>query len=320
MMQTIRVYQFGGPEVLRLEEQPRPSPGPGEVLVQLKAIGVNPVDTYWVAGMNPAVSLPFTPGLDGAGVVDAVGPGVDAQWIGNRVIVAGSVTGTYAQWTVAKASRVHPLPPNTTFAQGASLPIPYGTAHRALFHRAQARAGETVLIHGASGGVGLAAIQFARTAGLTIIATAGTESGRQLVKTQGAHHVLDHTNPDYLQEIQAITGGRGVDIILEMLANINLGKDLPLLAAAGRVIVIGNRGKVEINARDLMIREADIRGMLLFNVPEEELRNIHREIYSGLEKGALQPIIGKELPLKEAAQAQESVIKSRAYGKIILIP
>lgn len=219
-----------------------------------------------------------------------------------------------------KRPGLHPLPDRTSFAEGASLPIPYGTAHRALFHRAQAKAGETVLIHGASGGVGLAAIQFAKTAGLTIIGTAGTAAGRQLVQDQGAHHVLDHADPDYLQQIHSLTHGRGVDLILEMLANINLGKDLPLLARGGRVIVIGNRGKVEINARDLMIREADIRGMLLFNVPDDELRAVHREIFSGLEKGTLRPIIGKELPLSEAALAQKSVMQSGARGKIILVP
>jgi NADPH2:quinone reductase len=319
-MKAIRVHQFGGPEVLRLEEQPRPTPGPGEVLVKIKAIGVNPVDTYWVAGANPAVSLPFTPGLDAAGVVEAAGEAADAWQPGTRVVVAGSLTGTYAEWTVAKASRLHPLPDRTSFAEGASLPIPYGTAHRALFHRAQAKAGETVLIHGASGGVGLAAIQFAKIAGLTIIGTAGTAAGRQLVQDQGAHHVLDHADPDYLQQIHSLTHGRGVDLILEMLANINLGKDLPLLARGGRVIVIGNRGKVEINARDLMIREADVRGMLLFNVPDDELRAVHREIFSGLEKGTLRPIIGKELPLSEAALAQKSVMQSGARGKIILVP
>lgn len=319
-MKAIRVYQFGGPDLLKLEELPSPEPGAGEVLIRVKAIGVNPVDTYWVAGMNPAVSLPFTPGLDAAGVVEAMGAGVTSWQPGARVVVAGSVTGTYAEWVVAKASRIHPLGERTSFVEGAALPVPYATAHQALFHRAAARAGETVLIHGASGGVGLAATQFARAAGLTIYATAGTPKGRELVQAQGAHHILDHRDPNYLQQLKTLTEGRGVDIILEMLANVNLGNDLPLLARGGRVIVIGNRGKVEINARELMTREADVRGMSLFNVSDQELSRIHQAIYSGLEARTLRPIIGREFTLAEAAQAQRVVMEPGAHGKIVLVP
>ena len=173
---------------------------------------------------------------------------------------------------------------------------------------------------GASGGVGLAAIQFARSIGLTIIGTAGSARGRELVLAQGAHHVLDHTSPDYLSAVSPLTQGRGVDIILEMLSNVNLGKDLPVLARGGRVIVIGSRGKVELTPRDLMFREADIRGMSLFNVPDDELRGIHAAIRSGLEAGVLKPVIAREFPLAQAAAAQVAVLESGAAGKIILRP
>jgi NADPH2:quinone reductase len=212
------------------------------------------------------------------------------------------------------------LPANITFQQGAAINIPYATAYRALFHRARVQAGETVLIHGASGGVGIAATQIARAAGLTIVGTAGTDAGRKLVADHGAHHVLDHRQPGYLDQIMQLTNGRGVDIILEMLSNVNLGKDLPLLAKYGRVIVIGSRGDVQITPRELMKRDADIRGLMLFNAPDDELAGIHAALAAGLENGTLCPVVGREMKLSDAARAHVAVLEPGAYGKIVLIP
>lgn len=319
-MKAIRVSRFGGPEVLELQDVSVPEPGPEQVLVRVHAIGVNPVDTYWRAGLNPSLSLPFTPGLDASGVVEAVGPGVQSWKKGARVYLGGSVSGTYAEWVTVRAMRLFPLPESVSFDEGAALHVPYATAHRALFHRAQARSGEWVLVHGGSGGVGLAAIQFARAAGLTVIATAGSEAGIQLVKQHGAHYVLNHRDSGYLSQVQSITHGRGVDIVLEMLANVNLGKDLSLVSSAGRVVVIGSRGPVEVTPRDLMTREADIRGMSLFNVSEEALQGIHRAVCAGLENRTLRPVIRQKLPLSEAATAHRLVMEPGATGKILLSP
>ncbi|MBI3875997.1 MAG: NADPH:quinone reductase [Verrucomicrobia bacterium] len=319
-MKAIRVHQFGGPEVLRLEEIPTPQPGAGQLLLRVHAAGVNPVDTYFRSGTNPAIKPPYTPGLDAAGTVETVGEGVSTFRAGDRAYAGGAITGTYAEFAVCDAARVYRLPDNVTFAQGAGLHVPYATAHRALFHRAQARAGETVLIHGASGGVGLAAVQFARAVGLNVIGTAGTDEGRRLVLEQGAHHVLNHRVEGYLDNVLKLTGGRGVDVILEMLSNVNLGKDLPVLAPNGRVIVIGSRGKVEILPRDLMSRDADVRGMTLFNCTTAELAGIHAAIFAGLGNGTLRPIVGKQLPLADAAKAHVAVLEPGAYGKIVLVP
>ena len=319
-MKSIRVHQFGEPDVLRLEEIPTPQPGSGEVLVRVHAIGVNPVDTYLRSGSNPNLALPYTPGMDAAGVVESVGPEVAALKPGDRVYTSGTLTGAYAEFTLCVVARVHHLPANLTFPQGAAINIPYATAHRAIHHRARAQAGETLLIHGASGGVGIAATQIARAVGLTVIGTAGTDSGRQLVADHGAHHVLDHHKPGYLAEALALTGGRGFDIILEMLANVNLGQDLPLLAKYGRVIVIGSRGKVEITPRDLMSRDADIRAMTLFNATDAELADIHAALGVGFANGTLRPVVGREIPLADAAKAHLAVMESGAYGKIVLMP
>ena len=319
-MKAIRVHQFGGPEVLRLEEGPPPQPGPGQALVRVHAIGVNPVETYQRSGSNPAIKLPWTPGTDAAGLIEVVGPEVKKWKAGDRVYTSDTLTGSYAEFTLCPEKDLRRLPANVSFPQGAAINIPYATAYRALFHRGRAQAGEVLLIHGASGGVGVAATQIARAAGLTILGTAGTEGGRKLVAENGAHHVLDHRDPDYLQRIMTLTGGRGLDLILEMLANVNLGSDLPLLARQGRVIVIGSRGKVEITPRDLMSRDGDVRAMFLFNATEAELDGIHAALAAGLENGTLRPVVGREMSLADAAKAHAAVLEPGAYGKIVLKP
>ena len=320
-MKAIRVHELGGPERLVLEDVDVPRPGAGELLVEMRAAGVNPVDTYIRSGMHTIkLELPYTPGSDGAGVVVAVGPGVTRFASGDRVYLFRSLTGTYAERATCLESQAYALPARTSFAQGAALGVPYATAYRALFQLAHAIGGETVLVHGASGGVGIAAVQLARAAGLTILGTAGTEAGRELVREQGAHHVLDHGTADFPARLLAATGGKGVDVIVEMLANKNLATDLQLLARRGRVVVVGSRGTIEINPRDAMSRDAAIFGMLLFNATDAELASIHAAMYAGLENGTLRPVIAQELPLAQARRAHEAVLEAGARGKIVLIP
>lgn len=320
-MKAIRVNQFGGPEVLKVEDLPVPQPAEGQVLIKVHAVGVNPVDTYMRSGRYTRLpALPYTPGTDAAGTVEAVGSGVKSFVPGDRVYTSVTITGAYAEYTLSNGAHVYRLPERVSFSEGAGVNVPYATAYRALFQRAHAQPGEIVLIHGASGGVGIAAVQIARAAGLTIIGTGGTERGRELVGEQGAHHVLDHTAAGYLDAVLGLTDGRGVDLILEMLANVNLGKDLNLLAYGGRVVVIGNRGTVEIDPRATMGRDAAILGMSLLVAPEAALKSVHAALVAGLEAGTLRPIVGQELPLAEAARAHEAVMAAGAYGKIVLIP
>lgn len=320
-MKAIRVHEFGGPEVLKLEDVPDLHAGAGQVVVRVKAAGVNPYETYMRQGtyaIKPP--LPYTPGNDAAGTVDSIGAGVGGIAVGDRVYVAGTITGAYAEQTLTEAWQVHPLPPNVSFAQGAGINVPYATAFRALFQIARAQAGETVLIHGASGGVGVAGVQLARAAGMRVIGTAGTERGRELVAVQGAHLVLNHTAPDYLEELMKFTAARGADVILEMLANVNLAKDLTVLAPKGRVVVIGNRGNIEINPREIMRRDAAVLGMVLWNTTRSELESIHAGIVAGLENGSLRPVVGNELSLDKAAQAHRAILEPGAHGKIVLVP
>jgi NADPH2:quinone reductase len=320
-MKAIVVREFGPPEVMRLEELPVPSPGPGQVLVRIRAAGVNPVETYVRAGTyGRAASLPYTPGTDAAGVVEKVGEGVRGFAPGDRVYTSGTATGAYAELAACDVSRVHPLPGNVTFGQGAAVGIPYATAWRALFQRARAVPGETLLVHGASGGVGIAALQIARAAGLRGAGTAGTPEGIDLALREGAHHAFDHRSPGYLEKAVAATGGRGFDVILEMLANANLSRDLKALSMGGRVVVIGSRGTVEIDPRDTMGRDASIVGMSLFNMPDADRFAVHAALVAGLENGTLRPVVGKELPLASAAESHVAVMAPGARGKIVLVP
>ena len=175
-------------------------------------------------------------------------------------------------------------------------------------------------MHGASGGDAHAAVQLAVAHGMTVIGTGGTERGRKLVAEHGAHHVLDHTGPDYTKRLMELTEGRGADVILEMLANVNLGKDLDLVARFGRIIIIGNRGTIEINPRGTMGKDASIIGLALWNAAPAEFASIQSALTAGLANGTLRPVVGRELPLAEAAAAHKAVLEPGAYGKIVLVP
>ena len=319
-MKAIRVHTFGGPEVLRLEDLPDPVPGPGQILVTLEAVGVNPVDVYIHTGGYGQRPLPYTPGSDAAGTVEAVGEGVTGFQPGDRVYTAGTITGAYAGKTLCRPAQVQPLPARLSFAQGAAIHVPYYTAYYGLFDRAYAQPGETVLVHGASGGVGLAAVQIARAAGMTVLGTAGSDRGREVVTDAGAQHVLDHSKDGYLDEIKALTGGKGPNVILEMLANVNLNKDLGVVAQDGRVVVIGSRGPVEIDPRQTMQRNSSILGMSLMNATESDLARLHAALGAGLANGTLNPIIAREFPLADAPQAHKAIMEPGAAGKIVLTP
>lgn len=320
-MKAIVVHEFGAPEVMKLEEFPTPKAGPGQAVVRVHAAGVNPFDTYMRAGtyaIKPP--LPYIPGGECAGVVDSVGEGVTRFKAGDRVYVGHPVTGTYAEYTLALESQLHRLPDRVTYNQGAGIYVACGTAYHALYHHAHARAAETLLVHGASGGVGVAAVQIGRAMGMTVFGTAGTDKGLELVRSVGAHQAFNHKQAGYTDAILKATGGRGVDVVLEMLANVNLNADLKLLARFGRVIVIGSRGDITITPRDLMARTATVKGFVLWGISEADEADVHAGLYSGLDNGTVRPIVGKELPLGEAARAHKEILESGAHGKMILVP
>ena len=318
-MRAIRVREFGEPEVMKLEEVERPEPGEGQVLVRVAAAGVNPVETYIRSGtyaLRP--ELPWTPGFDGAGVVEVVGKGVKGLESGQRVFFGRAVTGSYAEFSLVAAKDVHPLFERISFEQGAALAVPYGTAFHALFQRGEASFGETLLIHGGTGAVGLAALQFAKASELRVLATGGSEEGRALLRQLGVDAVFDHHAENYAQEIREFLDGTSIDLILEMLANVNLQRDLELIGDEGRIVVIGSRGRIEIEPRLIMAHRADLRGVVLLKATDAEMREAYSQTVAGLENGTLYPEIQETIPLANAARAHETVMKGRSLGKVVL--
>nr|XP_006217168.1 quinone oxidoreductase [Vicugna pacos]XP_006217169.1 quinone oxidoreductase [Vicugna pacos] len=322
LMRAIRVSEFGGPEVLKLQSDVAvPIPEEHQVLIKVQACGVNPVDTYIRSGTySRKPRLPYTPGLDVAGLIEAVGERVSAFKKGDRVFTTSTVSGGYAEYALAADHTVYKLPEKLDFQQGAAIGVPYFTAYRALLHSACAKAGESVLVHGASGGVGLAACQIARAYGLKVLGTAGTEEGQRVVLQNGAHEVFNHREDNYIDKIKKSVGEKGIDVIIEMLANVNLSNDLNLLSQGGRVIIVGSKGPVEINPRDTMTKESSIKGVTLFSSTKEEFQQFAAALQAGMEIGWLRPVIGSQYPLEKVAQAHEDLTHSSgAAGKVVLL-
>ncbi|XP_039694537.1 quinone oxidoreductase isoform X1 [Pteropus medius] len=322
LMRAIRVFEIGGPEVLKFQSDVAvPIPKDHQVLIKVYACGVNPVDTYIRSGTyGRKPHLPYTPGFDVAGVIEAVGDNVTAFKKGERVFTTGTISGGYAEYAVVADDNVYTLPEKLDFKQGAAIGIPYFTAYRALLNRARVKPGESVLVHGASGGTGIAACQIARAYGLKVLGTAGTEEGQNIVLRNGAHEVFNHREANYIDKIKKSVGEKGIDVIIEMLANVNLSNDLNLLSNGGRVIVVGSRGPIEINPRDTITKESSIIGVALYSSTKEEFQQCAAALQAGMEIGWLRPVIGSEYPLEKVAQAHENIIHSSgATGKMILL-
>ena len=352
-MKAIRVKEFGGPEVLRLEEVPTLRPGPDQVLVRMHAIGINPVETYIRAGTYARLpELPYIPGNDGAGVVEQVDADVSEFKAGDHVYTAGSISGTYAEFALCEKEQVHPLPSNISFAQGAAIVTQPVKCCRKGFETRILGTSETLGCWPGSarreqqygiGGRGIAidgnAVEAPRNRGAKqLLHDARRQRGVGEDENQHGRHVgRDHARAlgDAVDgDTRAVDLRRGGRHLRERVGRhdgahglvpgtgagvlVNLGKDLTILAKGGRVVIIGSRGRVEIDPRDTMQRDADIRGMVLPNTPPAELASIHAALVAGLENGTLRPVIGKEFPLAEAAQAHQSVMESGALGKIVL--
>ncbi|XP_052790958.1 zeta-crystallin-like isoform X2 [Mya arenaria] len=324
LMRAVRVAQFGGPEVLKVDTNvPVPAPSDTQVLVEVKAAGVNPVDTYIRSGtyaIKPP--LPFIPGSDVAGIVKDVGSKVTKFKPGDKVYVIKNTSGGYAEFTIAEEALMGHLPATLTYPQGAGVGIPCYTAYRALCIKAREKlkAGNTVLVHGASGAVGLACVQIAVAKGLKVLGTAGTQEGMDMVSSQGAAAVFNHKEPDYTEKILEETGGVGPDIIIEMLANVNLQTDMTIINKNGIIVAVGSRGNIEINPRLTMQKESTYTGMILMNASQDEWSEMHAGIKKGLEEGWLRPHVCKEYSFEEAPQAHIDVINNTgSLGKRVIV-
>ncbi|MEM6253563.1 MAG: NADPH:quinone reductase [Cyanobacteria bacterium P01_D01_bin.156] len=320
-MKAIRVNAFGSPNVLELAEVADPSPAAGQVVIRVHAAGVSPLDTYVREQSHsaPTPSLPYVPGFEAAGTITAIGQGVTQFKVGDRVYT-NVFMGAYAELLVQEATAVYPLPNSISFAQGAAVASSYPTAHYALFNLAKAVPQSSVFIHGASGAVGLAAVQLARAAGMTVVGSAGSPEGLELVEQEGAHLAVNHHESNYLQKAIDFTEGKGFDVILEMNATKKLADDISLLAPFSRIIVIGGTdGTVTFDPAPLLWKGASIIGLYIGLASPTEMSESHKAIYAGLENGSLRPQVAQEFSLTNAPLAHETVRTARSAGKIALV-
>lgn len=323
-MKAVQINEFGGPEVLKVVDIEEPSPNKDEVKVKLYAVGLNPSESYTISG-NYAYNvpdLPYVPGGDGAGVIEEVGAGVENVKVGDRVYLSGfnaeRKTGTYAEKVVTDAKSVYPLPDGTTFNEGAALGIPVFTAYRALMQKANVRAGETVLIHGASGAVGSMAVQIAKSVGAIVIGTSSTKAGRSNILALGADYAIPHVTEENKDEIMALTDHKGPDIIIEFLADVNLETDSKIIANYGRIVIVGSRGTIEFTPRNLMTNDATITGMALTYPESKDVVEMHHGVTALVESGFLKPVIGRTFSLDEIQEAHEHLMGSSGDGRTIL--
>jgi len=305
---------------------PIPEPAKDQVLVHVKAAGVNPVDAYIRAGMIPTGKKPpFTPGSDAAGIVEKVGANLKRFKKGDRVFICGSLSGTYAEYTLAAVAHTYELPEKVTFEQGAGLGVPYLTAYRCYFQLAKLQPNHTVFVHGASGAVGLACVQLARRHGVkTVVGTAGTDEAIKLLSTEalcGPENVFNHNTPNYVDTIKA-RFPKGFDFVVEMLANVNLGHDVQLVSPHGVIFVVGSRGVAEkVDSGRILMTEARVQGVFLRLASEAEYEEAGRGVVESARDGTGLPIISTKYTLEQAPESHMLVLaSSKTPGKIVLIP
>lgn len=324
-MKAVQINEFGGPEVLKTVEIDEPIPSKNEVKVKIYVTGLNPNEAYTITGTYgyKKPKLPYTPGFDATGVVEEVGESVEEFKEGDRVFIsafsANRNTGTYAEKVVVDAKNVYKLPENISFKKGAALGIPAFTAYRALFQKAKIKAGETVLIHGASGAVGSIALQMAKALGAIVIGTSSTESGRETILELGADYALNHINQNNKKDLLEITKDNGPDVIIEMLANANLETDMQVISNQGRIIIVGSRDTIEVNPRHLMSNEATVTGMTFTFPTEEEMNELYYGVSALLKTGVIDPLIGEEFTLDQPVEAHKALMESSGNGRTVFI-
>lgn len=321
-MKAMRAHQVGGPEQLRLEDAPDPQVQAGQVQIRVRAAGINPADLVRLSGRLGMPALPYIPGTDVCGEVEAVGAGVSHVKAGDRVF-GRALLGGYAEQTCLAAREAILLPANLSFAEGAAIPIPFYTAYRALHYKAAIKPGETVLISAGGGGVGVAAIQLAKRAGARVLTTVGSEEKAVRTRELGADVAINYKTQDFAAEVQKLTDGKGVEVIIENVATDNLAKDLAILAREGRVVLIGTgTGKGpdgQFAIMHALMKDANLLGMSLVNaggaVPE--MAAALTELFT---TGAIKAVVSKTYPLAEAREALADLMAGRVFGKLALLP
>ena len=324
-MRAIVVSQPGGPEVLALEARPSPVPSRGEVRVRIHAAGVNRADLLQRMGLYPAPkdAPPDIPGLEYAGVIDALGEGVSDRAVGDRVFGLAP-GGTYGEELVVHARAVARMPEGMSFVDGAAVPEAFITAYDAMVTQGGLASGDAVLIHAAGSGVGTAGVQIARALGATVIGTARTAEKLERARKLGLRHGILAKGGAFAKDVLALTGERGADVVLELVGGAYVAEDLRCIALQGRVVVVGTLGgqSLELDLVTLMRKRATVRGTMLRSRPLEErilaMQTFERHVVPLLASGALVPVVDRVFPLAKAGDAHEYVASNDGFGKVVL--
>lgn len=324
-MKAVRIHETGGPDVLVYEEVPTPAPGQGQVLVRVEAASVNPVDAAVRSGAFPTPKQPpKIIGSDGAGVVETVGPGVADVKTGDEVFFQGlgiGSEGSYAEYALVAAEQCVPKPEGLSFSEAAAMGLVFPTAYYGLVRKGALQPGETVLVQGASGGVGTASVQLAKALGARVLATVGSDEAARRVRDLGADEVIVYTTSDVGAEVARLTDGRGVDLIHELVVSENLPADIAMVAKRGRIVCTGQgpHPEVAIPIGSAIGKDAALLFMSTGNAGRAGVAEMMREIAGLAEQGKVKPVIWKTLKLSEARRAHE-LLAGHHVGKIVLVP
>jgi NADPH:quinone reductase-like Zn-dependent oxidoreductase len=307
---------------LKLEEAPEPEAQAGQVLIRVRAAGINPADLVRLSGRLGSLALPYIPGTDVCGEITSLGPGVTHLKAGQKVF-GRALTGGYAEMTSIAAGEAFPLPANLSFEEGAAIPIPFYTAYHALHNKAAVRPGETVLVSAGGGGVGVAAIQLARLAGARVITTVGSRDKAERVTALGAHTAVNYKEQDFVAETEKFTDKKGVDIIIENVAADNMAKDFLAVAPRGRIVVIGTgTGKAADATFPVflaLMKDVTMLGMSLINAGAA-ISEMARALSGLFSEGKIKAVVSKAYPLAGAPQALADLVASKVFGKLVLTP
>ena len=324
-MKAVRIHKYGGPEVLVYEEVPTPEPGPAQILVRVEAATVNPVDVSVREDRFPTPKAPpKTLGSDGAGVVERVGRDVSSVTPGDEVFFSGlgiGSEGSYAEYALIAEAQAVPIPAGLTFVDAAALGMAFPAAYYGLVTRGAVQAGETVLVQGAAGGVGSASVQLAVALGARVIGTVSGAAEAELVRSLGAEATIDYRTEDVVARARELTGGKGPDLVHELVVSVNLPADVRLLATGGRIVCTGQGPAPEatVPIGDALAKDATLLFMNLNNAKRAGVAAIAREIAKMAAEGRVKPVIGQTLPLAEARRAHE-LLAGDHLGKIVLLP
>jgi len=321
-MKAVRVHQIGGPDVLRYEEVAMPTPGPGQALVKLEAIGLNFIDCYFRSGLYSA-SLPFVPGNEGAGTVTAVGPGVTAVRVGDRVSYA-MVTGAYAEYAAVAADRLVPVPDSVDLRTAGAVMLQGMTAHYLATSTYPLKSGDTALVHAAAGGVGLLLIQIAKMKGAHVFGTVSTPEKAALAREVGADEVILYAEKDFEEEVLRLTGGKGVNVVYDSVAKTTFDKSLNCVGVRGVLALFGqSSGPVAAFDPARLAKKAIFLtrpGLGHYVATREELLRRAGDVFDWVQSGRLRVRVSQTLPLPDAAEAHRLLEGRKTTGKVLLIP